>query len=219
MQSKYIDITKRARYYQIGEANSSTKKVWIVCHGYAMLSEFFIKKFEILNDGSTVIVAPEALNRFYITEDFSRVGASWMTKLEKENDIKENNNYIESLFQSLVEKIGHSNFKLNVLGFSQGSPTACRWIFSSKAKVHNLIVWAGDIPKDSLIDQNREKWKEINTNLVMGKKDKLITKELSLKFEEALSTYKLKYGLVSYDGDHRIFPDVLKNISDKFEYV
>ena len=53
----------------------------------------------------------------------------------------------------------------------------------------------------------------------MGKKDKLITKELSLKFENALSTYKLEYGLVSYDGDHRIFPDVLKNISDKFEYV
>ena len=92
MQNKYIDVTKRARYFQIGEANFSTKKVWIVCHGYAMLSEFFIKKFEILNDGSTVIVAPEALNRFYITEDFSRVGASWMTKLEKENDIKENNN-------------------------------------------------------------------------------------------------------------------------------
>jgi len=184
-----------------------------------MLSEFFIKKFEILNDGSTVIVAPEALNRFYITEDFSRVGASWMTKLEKENDIKENNNYIESLFQSLVEKIGHSDFKLNVLGFSQGSATASRWIFSSKAKVDNLIVWAGDIPKDSLIDQNREKWNKINTNLVMGKKDKLITKELSLKFEEALSAYKLKYNLVSYDGDHRIFPDVLKNISDKIEYV
>ena len=49
MQSKHINVTKRARYYQIGEANSSIKKVWMVFHGYAMLSEFFIKKFEVLN--------------------------------------------------------------------------------------------------------------------------------------------------------------------------
>ena len=115
MQSKHINVTKRARYYQIGEANSSIKKVWMVFHGYAMLSEFFIKKFEILNDGETLIIAPEALNRFYITENFSRVGASWMTKLERENDIIENNQYIESLFQKVTKDIGHSNFQLNVL--------------------------------------------------------------------------------------------------------
>ena len=51
MYRNYLDVTKRAKYYQIGEANSSIKKVWMVFHGYAMLSEFFIKKFEVLNDG------------------------------------------------------------------------------------------------------------------------------------------------------------------------
>jgi predicted esterase len=216
MQSKHINVTKRARYHQIGEANSSTKKVWIVLHGYAMLSEFFIKKFEILNDGETLIIAPEALNRFYITENFSRVGASWMTKLERENDIIENNQYIESLFQKVAKDIGHSNFQLNVLGFSQGSATACRWIFFGNNKVNNFIVWAGDIPKDSLTEENRSKWNSLNIFLVFGTKDPLITTDLSLKFQKRISEYKLNFDLVEYDGDHRIFPKVLKEVSEKF---
>jgi predicted esterase len=217
MQSKYINVTKRARYYQIGEANSSIKKVWMVFHGYAMLSEFFIKKFEILNDGETLIIAPEALNRFYITENFSRVGASWMTKLERENDIVENNQYIESLFQKVSKDIGHSNFQLNVLGFSQGSATACRWIFSANNKTNNFIVWAGDIPKDCLKDENRSKWNSLNTFLVFGTKDPLITTDLSLKFQKRISEYKLNFDLVEYDGDHRIFPKVLREVSEKFK--
>jgi predicted esterase len=216
MQSRHINVTKRARYYQIGEANSSTKKVWMVFHGYAMLSEFFIKKFEILNDGETLIIAPEALNRFYITENFSRVGASWMTKLERENDIVENNQYIESLFQKVSKDIGHSNFQLNVLGFSQGSATACRWIFSTNIKANNFIVWAGDIPKDSLTEENKSKWNSLNTFLVFGTKDPLITTDLSLKFQKRISEYKLNFDLVEYDGDHRIFPKILKELSEKF---
>ena len=216
MQSRHINVTKRARYFQIGEANSSIKKVWMVFHGYAMLSEFFIKKFEILNDGETLIIAPEALNRFYITENFSRVGASWMTKLERENDIIENNQYIESLFQKVAKDIGHSNFQLNVLGFSQGSATACRWIFFGNNKVNNFIVWAGDIPKDSLTEENRSKWNSLNIFLVFGTKDPLITTDLSLKFQKRISEYKLNFDLVEYDGDHRIFPEVLKDVSEKF---
>jgi predicted esterase len=217
MQSKHINVTKRARYYQIGEANSSIKKVWMVFHGYAMLSEFFIKKFETLNDGETLIIAPEALNRFYITENFSRVGASWMTKLERENDIIENNKYIESLFQRVAKDIGHSNFQLNVLGFSQGSATACRWIFSTNNKANNFIVWAGDIPIDCLKDENRSKWNSLNTFLVFGTKDPLITTDLSLKFQKRISEYKLNFDLVEYDGDHRIFPKVLREVSEKFK--
>mgnify|MGYP001169786810 FL=1 len=51
----------------------------------------------------------------------------------------------------------------------------------------------------------------------MGKKDQLITKELSDKFEKIISDYGLDYSLIRYDGDHRIFPDVLKSISDNFK--
>lgn len=216
MYRNYLDVTKRAKYYQIGEANPSIKKVWMVFHGYAMLSEFFIKKFEVLNDGETLVIAPEALNRFYITENFSRVGASWMTKEDRENDIIENNRYIESLYQNIVSQIGHSNFDLNVLGFSQGSPTACRWVFSSSLKVKNLLIWAGDIPKDTLTQENKAKWKTIKTHLVMGKKDHLIPEEMKAMFVNLVSQYELDYKLTEYDGDHRIYPEVLVRLAETF---
>ena len=43
---KQISIPKTHKYSQIGEFSKKTNTVWIVLHGYGMLSEFFIKKFE-----------------------------------------------------------------------------------------------------------------------------------------------------------------------------
>ena len=79
-----------------------------------------------------------------------------------------------------------------------------------------MFIQTGDIPKDTLIEQNKAQWDSFNTYLVMGEKDQLITEELSLGFQKIISDFKLNYSLVKYDGDHRIFPDILKNISDKF---
>jgi len=216
MHKKYISINKKARYYQIGHANKNTSILWVVLHGYAMLSEFFIKKFQKLDDGNTLIIAPEGLNRFYIGESFQRVGASWMTKEERESDIEENSNYLNALIENVFKEIGHENVQINILGFSQGGATACRWVFRSKMKVDNLILWAGDVPKDTLTQENKAKWKTIKTHLVMGKKDHLISEEIQAMFIKLVSQYELDYKLTQYDGDHRIYPEVLVKLAKTF---
>ena len=216
MFKRKIVVNKKARYYQIGDANKNVSTLWVVLHGYAMLSEFFIKKFKKLDDGNTLIIAPEGLNRFYIGESFQRVGASWMTKEERESDIEENINYLNALIENVFKEIGHENVQLNVLGFSQGGATACRWVFNSKIKVDNLILWAGDIPKDTLTQENKAKWKTIKTHLVMGKKDHLIPEEMKAMFVNLVSQYELDYKLTQYDGDHRIYPDVLVRLAETF---
>ena len=213
MVKKSIRVSKKARYYQIGVASKSISRVFIVLHGYAMLSEFFIQKFKNLDDGNTLIIAPEALNRFYIDSNYGRVGASWMTKEERESDIEENIAYLNSLFKTVYDEIGHDNFKMNILGFSQGGATACRWIFFSKMKVDNLILWAGDIPKDTLTETNKNKWNSFNTYLVMGKQDRLINDKMKSKFLSLMLEYKLEYKLTEYEGDHRIFPDVMLKLA------
>ena len=43
---KQISIPKTHKYSQLGEFSEKTNTVWIVLHGYGMLSEFFIKKFD-----------------------------------------------------------------------------------------------------------------------------------------------------------------------------
>ena len=213
MSKHSFTVSKKARYYQIGDASPVIKKVWIVLHGYAMLSEFFIKKFKTLDDGETLVVAPEALNRFYIDSSYNRVGASWMTKEERITDIKENNDYLNSLANIIFNKIGHDNFSLNILGFSQGGATACRWVFSSPMKVSNLILWAGGIPEDTLTYENKEKWSNINTHLIMGKQDYLIPEDYKARFIELIKKYGIDYSVTQYEGGHKIYHEVLLNFS------
>ena len=80
MEEHNIKIEKTARYYSLGDFNEKTEAVWIVCHGYAQLASDFIKDFEPLANETTVIIAPEALSRFYTKGFFGKVGATWMTK-------------------------------------------------------------------------------------------------------------------------------------------
>ena len=217
MIKKTLQIEKKTRYFQLGNPGNNTSIVWVVLHGYGMLSEFFIQKFKKLENKNTLILAPEALNRFYIDTNYGRVGASWMTKDERQDDIKENIKYLNSLMDQIIKEIGHNRFKINVLGFSQGGATACRWLFKSGLKFENLIMWAGDIPKDTLTEENRLKWNDMNTHLVMGKKDELINQEMKAKFLKLVTEYKLDYKLTLYDGDHRIYPDVLMELIKSFD--
>ena len=217
MIKKTLQIEKKARYFLLGNPGNDTSIVWVVLHGYGMLSEFFIQKFKKLENKNTLILAPEALNRFYIDTNYGRVGASWMTKDERQDDIKENIKYLNILMDQIIKEIGHNRFKINVLGFSQGGATACRWLFKSGLKFENLIMWAGDIPKDTLTEENRLKWNDMNTHLVMGKKDELINEEMKAKFLKLVTDYKLDYKLTLYDGDHRIYPDVLMELIKSFD--
>ena len=211
---KQISIPKTHKYSQLGEFSEKTNTVWIVLHGYGMLSEFFIKKFECILNEKTVVIAPEGSNRFYLNNNYSRVGASWMTKVDKEKDIEDNISFIETLYTKIVDDIGHNNFKLKTLGFSQGGATLVRWIMSNSIKVDSLILWGSDIPKDSLTTQNKSRWSSINIKIVIGKKDEYISDENKKKVIDAVNSYGLSYKLIEYDGPHKIIESELIKLDD-----
>ena len=148
MEKKKISISRTARYYQSGLISNKTKNLWFVFHGYGMLAEFFIKKFQYLVDKETVVIAPEATSRFYLDGKYERVGSSWITKVEKEDDIIDNINYLNLVYKNTVEKIGHNNFHINIIGFSQGGPIACRWIMSENININSIGFWGSDIPEE-----------------------------------------------------------------------
>ena len=77
---------KTFRYHILNEGTNA-KKVLYVLHGYGQLAEFFVRKFRELGD-EYLIVAPEGMHRFYLQGSSGRVGASWMTKEDREQDIK-----------------------------------------------------------------------------------------------------------------------------------
>ena len=211
---KQISISKTGKYSQIGKCSKKINNVWIVLHGYGMLSEYFVKKFECIINETTLVIAPEATNRFYLGNNYNRVGASWMTKLDREQEISDNILFLDKLFSIIKKDIGHDNFKLNTLGFSQGGPALVRWLMSNKLNTNSLILWGSDIPKDSLVIENKSRWNSMNLKIVIGKNDEYINEEKKQEFVGVVKSYGLKYELIEYEGSHKIIEKELKNIAN-----
>ena len=211
---KQISISKTGKYSQIGKCSKKINNVWIVLHGYGMLSEYFVKKFECIINEATLVIAPEATNRFYLANNYTRVGASWMTKLDREQEISDNILFLDKLFSIIKKDIGHDNFKLNTLGFSQGGPALVRWLMSNKLNTNSLILWGSDIPKDSLVTENKSRWNSIKLKIVIGKNDEYINEEKKQEFVGVVKSYGLKYDLVEYEGSHKIIEEELKKIAN-----
>ncbi|MCY7349453.1 MAG: phospholipase [Cytophagaceae bacterium] len=143
MQIHSLPVTRTARYCTLGELSADTENVWFVCHGYGQLAPYFIKKFEPILDSNTFIVAPEALSRFYLEGFSGRVGATWMTREERTSEISDYVTYLDQLYQHTLGEYADKDLKINVLGFSQGCATVCRWVMGGRLRFDKLVLWAG----------------------------------------------------------------------------
>lgn len=144
----HITTSKTARIFTHGKLTEKTKLVWIVAHGYGFLAEYFIKKFEILDENEHFVVVPEALNRFYTTGMSGRVGASWMTNEDRENEIADYITYLDNVYKTLNLQTAT---KIVALGFSQGASTIARWSMKTDFRIDSLVFWGSSIPNDCLI--------------------------------------------------------------------
>src|SRR6266498_2722637 len=140
MQEHRLTVSRTARYFTLGRPD---REVWFVLHGYGQLAALFLRHFEPLDDGTRLIVAPEGLSRFYLTEDPAerRVGASWMTREDRLTEIEDYVQYLDAVHADVVGSVDRSLVKVRVLGFSQGAATACRWASTGASRVDRLIVW------------------------------------------------------------------------------
>ncbi len=92
-----IQVNKSANFVTHGNPNTA-KIIVFALHGYGQLAEFFVRKFNVLNETDYFIVAPEGLHRFYLKGASGRVGASWMTKQERQSDINDYINYLDDVW-------------------------------------------------------------------------------------------------------------------------
>jgi len=211
MKKQEIKIERTAHYYSLGEINKKTREIWLVCHGYGQLAEFFIEKFKVIDRPSRYIIAPEGLNKFYLKGYNGRVGASWMTK---ENRIDEINDYCKFLDTLIIKmkKQAHKDCRLNLLGFSQGTSTLSRWFLRTNEKVVKMILWGGYIANDF----NFEKYSLLKKNtkilMVFGTDDEFYSKTDVKSYKESMKNFDVKW--IEYDGKHTIPPKIIKEIAD-----
>lgn len=212
MENK-ITITKTLRYFTFGNPETA-ENLWIVLHGYAQLPKFFIRKFQHLDPERNFIVAPEGLHRFYRKGTSGRVGASWMTKEARLDDIEDNINYLNQLAKKLLQKNTYKQKYL--LGFSQGGATAARWHQYGMFDADHFILWASVFPPDLTIEEATSGISQSENYFVVGKADPFFEG----KIDEIKSFFKKQPFSIhfhTFEGSHDIYPDVLLDIANKMD--
>ncbi|MEO1051693.1 MAG: hypothetical protein AAFX87_13780 [Bacteroidota bacterium] len=205
-----LNFSYKARYHKIGEISSKTKKVWFVLHGYGQLAKYFIKKFSILDNGENCIIAPEGLSRFYLQGFDGRIGATWMTREDRLNDIENYINYLTSVYNHELSNLGQT-VEVCILGFSQGAATVSRWALSNEINFHSLVLWAGIFPEDMNFESGQSILKDKRVYNVYGTKDEFLTQERLDKQRVLCKKLGINPEEITFDGGHDINVEVLKS--------
>lgn len=198
-----LTAPKTFRYWISGDLEKASKLI-IVLHGYGQLAEFFIRKFNGIPE-DYLIVAPEGMHRFYLNGTSGRVGASWMTKEDRESDIADNLNWLTQLFAELTEQ--KSFEKTILLGFSQGGATATRWYFSQKVEFNQLILWASIFPPDL---EKPEIKSNSNNYFVIGSNDEYYDAEAQITEIELYQ--KIGFKTLQFEGRHDVEIKILNQM-------
>ncbi|HEX6558963.1 MAG TPA: hypothetical protein VF021_05855 [Longimicrobiales bacterium] len=173
-REEHIRIARSARLYRLGEPESA-RELWVVCHGYGQLPRRFIREFEHLASPERYIVAPEGLHRFYIDPPPApaakrRVGATWMTREDRETDIADYVAYLDAVVAH-VQGAVPGPMRVTALGFSQGTSTVFRWAVLGATPIARLILWAGELPPDVDMAQARQRLAGTRVVVVRGRTD------------------------------------------------
>jgi len=206
MQEHLFSTPRSARYFTLGSPEGAAE-FWFVCHGYGQLAARFLERFRPIEAKRRCIVAPEGLSRFYLSESATerRVGASWMTREDRLHEIDDYVRYLDALYTH----ISPGAARVTVLGFSQGTATACRWAALGSSRIDRLILWGGEVPPD--LDLTRLRVPSLT--LVHGTRDQFFTPKVVAANEARLREHEIAYDLVAFDGAHEISEPTLLQVA------
>lgn len=209
MEQKLV-ITSTARYFTHG--NPQAKNLIVALHGYGQLASYFIQKFEFLDPEKYFVIAPEGLHRFYLNGTSGRVGASWMTKESREDDIANYLHYLDTLLKDVCSKNQYT--KKHLIGFSQGGATASRLIGSGLQNFDTFLLWAAVFPPDMKLE-NLGKFSDCKNYLIIGNEDPYYSVEVIVHEQEKLKEIGMKFEVIRFHGKHTIHAETLKKILDE----
>ncbi|MEP6729354.1 MAG: hypothetical protein ABJE10_01885 [bacterium] len=218
-----IVVPRTARYYTLGPTHGFPRELWLVCHGYGQLASRFMKEFAPIDDGSRLIVAPEALNRFYVDpiaerihQREQRVGATWMTREARLDEIADYITYLDGVATEVKHHLAGASPRIVVLGFSQGTATVSRWLAASDFRADQLVLWGGTIPPELDVALWSERLHGAHITLVAGERDEYATAKIVAAEAERLSSGGVGYTLQRFAGGHDIDGDALTALASSF---
>ncbi len=200
-QAHHLHVRRTARYYTLGAR--AAPEAWVVLHGYGQQAAFFLRHFRPHAGPHRLVVAPEALSRFYLDTTYTRIGASWMTREDREAEIADTVAYLDAVAQ----EVGLADAPVNVLGFSQGAAAACRWAAYGTISLRRLVLWGGDVPADLDLDAHGQKL--VGLTLVVGESDEIATPTRIAAVGARLQQHGVPFQMVRFAGGHRLHAETL----------
>ena len=201
MEELHITVPRTARYHTLGDPTKA-QAIWIVLHGYGHLARFFLNEFEGLEEDK-YIVAPEGLSRFYIDKAHTRVGATWMTREDRDNEMADQITYLDQLAMHLR---AHCPAKalIHCMGFSQGVAAACRWAANGKTDIKRLVLWGGSMPPELDHELLLDRWSDVHVDLVHGDADDVVPESVLLQSQAKLRAGHVDFGTTIFSGGHAL---------------
>jgi len=215
-QPHQLTVTRTAHYYSIGAPSAKIERLWIVCHGYGQLAKTFIHRFSELDDGKTLVLAPEGLSKFYWGEFTGKPVASWMTKEHRLDEIEDFCNYLKQLYDLYVPQLSE-NVKITLLGFSQGTATVTRWLMRDFPKIDHLIIWAGSLPDDLDFSLHADYFNAKKLLFAHGDKDPFINDKRRAWMRELIKKSKIEFEEFPFEGEHAVEKKALKRMAEEHD--
>ena len=202
-----------------GRALGGVRELWYVLHGYAMRAAAFLEDFRAVADESRLLVAPEALSRFYDgtlapgAHKNAPVVASWMTREERESEIADYLAYLDAVHAMLTARLGGAAANVTVLGFSQGGATAARWVASGRVNAARLVMWGSALPPELDLAEPGSALRSAETVFVVGAQDGFVTPKIVAAEVERMRAASFPCVQLSFDGGHRLDDEVLRRLT------
>ncbi len=214
MEEHKLQFSYQAHFYQVGKVTPQTKQIWFVLHGYGQLARYFIQKFTCLEQYQVCVIAPEGLSKFYLENidkggrSSNRVGATWMTKENREAEIENYLQYLNAVYQNIVPP--NNQIPITILGFSQGAATASRWVLHNKITFDKLILWAGLLPPDMELKKGREIFQQKRIYFIYGDADPFLTDSRFEEMKKLASDLGVEPTTITFSGQHEIHTPTLE---------
>lgn len=210
MSFEHFGVSRTARYCTLGSEPGETRELWVVLHGYAQLAERFLRWFSPLVDGTTRIIAPEALSRFYLETGLDgrhgeSVGATWLTREDRDADLQDHLLYLDGLATHVLATFRRPP-PVVVLGFSQGSVMAARWVSRGVFLPDRLVLWGTPLPADVDPAALAARLGTRPVELVAGDRDPFVPQHAIESAAETLRGFGANARAQRFSGAHLIAP-------------
>jgi predicted esterase len=189
----------------------ATRQCWVVLHGYGERVDVIQARTRWPHAADRCWAFPEGPHRFYLeaaapdrphTEQ--PVGASWMTRDLREQDIAANHAYLDQVVARARAQAPGA--LVAILGFSQGAATALRWAAARTAAGDppaRVVLWGSLLPPDVPLGPGSPV-AALPLTLVCGTRDRWVSDARFGAEVERVRSAGLRPEVHRFEGGHRL---------------